>query len=182
MLWLVLGAAWGFAWLGYPDWSGGRPEGPSMGDSPSCPCPLCTHCTPHPLHCAPETRLGGPKQPLGKRVHLGSSSEPSVAAKDGKKKKRQQSGPQLCWPASLKPHEIRLCQPAPRTQARAASAGLSGIMIEGPWQGAMEKGASIPSPSHGWEAPAVPTHAVLRHHSEAGLRPSEQAQGSMCLG
>lgn len=116
----------------------------------------------------------------GVRVHLASSSELHVAAKD--RKKRQQSGPLLCWPASLKPHEIRPCQPTPPRQARAASAGLSGIMIEGPWQRAMENGASIPSPSHGWEAPAVPTHSVLRHRSEAGLHHSEHAQRSMCLG
>lgn len=101
------------------------------------------------------------------RVHLASSSEFHVAAKD--RKKRQQSGPLLCWPASPKPHEIRPCQPAPHRLARAASAGLSGIMIEGPWQRAMENGASIPSPSHGWEAAAVPTHAVLRHRSEAAF-------------
>lgn len=111
----------------------------------------------------------------GVRVHLASSSELHVAAKE-------QSGPLLCWPAWLKPHEIRPCQPIPPRQARAASAGLSGIMIEGPWQRAMENGASIPSPSHGWEAPAVPTHAVLRHRSDAGLHRSEHAQRSMCLG
>lgn len=128
------------------------------------------------LHPAPETRLGGPKKPLGEGVHLGSGSELSA------KGKKQQSGPLLCWPASLKPHEISPCQPACHRQARAASAGLSGIMIEGLWQGAMENRTSIPSPSHGWEVPAVPTQAVLRHHSNASLCPSEQAQGSMCLG
>lgn len=103
-----------------------------------------------------------------------------MSAKD--RKKRQQSGPLLCWSASPKPHEIRPCQPAPHRLARAASAGLSGIMIEGPWQRAMENRASIPSPSHGWEAAAGPTHAVLRHRSEAGLHRAEQAQSSMCLG
>lgn len=142
----------------------------------------------HLLHPAPETRLGGPKKPLGEGVHLGSSSELSAAAKEKKKikerkkrkEKRQQSGHALCWPASLKPHEISPCQPVLHRQSRAASAGLSGIMIEGLWQGAMEN-RTIPSPSHGWEVPAVPTQAVLRHHSDAGLCPSEQAQGSMWL-
>lgn len=44
----------------------------------------------HLLHPAPETRLGGPKKPLGEGVHLGSGSELSAKGKKA-----------AVWPSAL---------------------------------------------------------------------------------
>lgn len=53
----------------------------------------------HLLHPAPDTRLGGPKKPLGEGVHLESSSELSTAAKNKKKKKERKKA--AVWPSAL---------------------------------------------------------------------------------